>query len=174
MNGYLFPKENPRFLTQIIRQVFSKGKLSPLARNIASIGRSTAKNLMVSETVEGYALLLVNVLKLPSEVVPPKAVAEMPLKFKEKWQWHLFEAVSNSTYMNSSMRSNTYLDKFEQQWNNTRKYRLGAISAADGFFVYSIWEEEKNIAMANVRKRKEEEEVSDGLNIYIFFDKLMG
>lgn len=161
VNGYLYPKENPRFLTQIIRQVFSKGKLSPLARNIASIGRSTAKNLMVSETVEGYALLLVNVLKLPSEVAPPKAVAEMPLKFKEKWQWHLFEAVSNSTYMNSTMRSNTYLDKFEQQWNNTRKYRLGAISAADGFFVYSIWEEEKNIAMANVRKRKEEEELKD-------------
>uniref|UniRef100_A0A2N9FPT6 Glycosyl transferase family 1 domain-containing protein n=1 Tax=Fagus sylvatica TaxID=28930 RepID=A0A2N9FPT6_FAGSY len=161
VNGYLFPKENPRFLTQIIRQVFSKGKLSPLARNIASIGRSTAKNLMVSETVEGYALLLVNVLKLPSEVAPPKAVAEMPLKFKEKWQWRLFEAVSNSTYMNSTMRSNTYLDKFEQQWNNTRKYRLGAISAADGFFVYSIWEEEKNIAMANVRKRKEEEELKD-------------
>ncbi|KAF3971901.1 hypothetical protein CMV_004545 [Castanea mollissima] len=159
VNGYLFPKENPKFLTQVIRQVFSNGKLSPLARNIASIGRSTARNLMVSEAVEGYASLLVNVLKLPSEVAPPKDVAEMPLKFKEKWQWHLFEALLNSTYINCTLRSYTFLDKFEQQWNNAPKDR--PLSADDGPFLYSIWEEEKNIEIANARKRKEEEELKD-------------
>ncbi|KAE8685128.1 putative UDP-rhamnose:rhamnosyltransferase 1-like isoform 1 [Hibiscus syriacus] len=72
VNGYIFPKENIRVLTQIILEVIPNGKLSPLARNIASIGRGTVKNLMVPETVEGYAFLLENVLKLPSEVAPPK------------------------------------------------------------------------------------------------------
>ena len=55
-----------------------------MAHNIASIGRGTVKNLMVQETVEGYTLLLENVLKLPSEVAPPKAVIEIPSKLKEE------------------------------------------------------------------------------------------
>jgi hypothetical protein len=172
VNGYLFPKDNTRVLTQILRQVFSKGKLSPLARNIASIGRSTAKNLMVLETVEGYASLLVNVLNLPSDVAPLKAIAEIPPKFKEKWQWHLFEGISDSTYMNSTLKSYTFLEKFEQHRNHTQRDRSGAINADDGSFLYSIWEEEKNFEMANTRRRREEEEVSDVLDNSIFLSKI--
>ncbi|KAF5464390.1 hypothetical protein F2P56_014467 [Juglans regia] len=159
VNGYLFPKENTKVLTQMIRQVFLKGKISPLARNIASIGRSTARNLMVLETVEGYASLLLNVLKLPSEVASPGDVAEIPPKFKEKWQWHLFEVASNSTYTNRTLRGHTFLDKFEQHWNHTQRERSGDVKAANELFVYNIWEEEKEIAMSNARKGREEEEI---------------
>lgn len=87
MNGYIFPKDNIRVLRQIILEVISNGKLSPLARNIASVGRSTAKNLMVSEAIDGYATLLQNIIKLPSEVAPPKAVSEISHHVKEQWQW---------------------------------------------------------------------------------------
>ncbi|KAG2725429.1 hypothetical protein I3760_01G065500 [Carya illinoinensis] len=160
VNGYLFPKENTKVLTQMIRQVFLKGKISPLARNIASIGRSTARNLMVLETVEGYASLLLKVLKLPSEVASPGDVAEIPPKFKEKWQWHLFEVASNLTYSTDrTLRSHTFLDKFEQHWNHTQRERFGDAKAANELFVYNIWEEEKQIAMANARKGREEEEI---------------
>lgn len=168
MNGCLFPKENIRVLTQIVQQVFLQGKLSPLGRNIASIGRRTARNLMVLETVEGYASLLVNVLKLPSEVASPMNVAEISPKFKEEWQWHLFEAVSNGTYMNSTLRSYTFLDKFVQQWNITQRGSSASVNPTNDVFLYSIWEEEKNIEVANARKRREEEEVSDVQDKSIF------
>lgn len=159
MNGYLFPKENIRVLTQIILQVISKGKLSPLARNIASIGKGTTKNLMVLETVEGYALLLENVLKLPSEVAPPKAVTELPPKLKKEWRWHLFEAFLNSSYEDRTLRSTNFLKKVEEKWNHTQRDSYGPIATTDESFSYVIWEEEKNNAILNTRKRREEEEV---------------
>ncbi|XP_068330544.1 uncharacterized protein [Pyrus communis] len=161
VNGYLFPKENIRVLSQILVQVISKGKLSPLARNIASIGRGTGKSLMVSETVEGYASLLENVLILPSEVAPPRAVAKIPPKLKEKWQWHLFEAVSNSTYSDRNLRSHAFLDDFEEHYNRTREERLNGTTAINYSFMYSIWEEEKYIQMDSTKRRREEEMLKD-------------
>jgi hypothetical protein len=141
-------------------EVISKRKISPLARNIASMGRRTAKNLMVSEAINGYATLLQNIIKLPSEVVPPKAVSEISPHVKEKWQWNLLEAVPNSTYQNRVLRSNTFLDKYEDRWRNrSRKERSSTAVADSDSFVYMIWEEEKHIQMAITRKRIEDEEV---------------
>ncbi|XP_027334148.1 uncharacterized protein LOC113848922 isoform X2 [Abrus precatorius] len=161
VNGYLFPKDNVKVLRQILLEVISKGKISPLAHNIASIGRSTAKNLMVSEAIDGYASLLPNILKLPSEVAPPKAVSEIPLNVKEQWQWHFFEAVPNFTYQNRALRSNTFLDKYEDQWNHSQKNKSTTTVAANDIFVYSIWEEERYIQMAVTKKRREDEELKD-------------
>ncbi|KAM5555523.1 hypothetical protein ABKV19_023450 [Rosa sericea] len=166
VNGYLFPKENIRVLSQIILQVISKGKLSPLSRNIASLGKRTAKSLMVLESVEGYALLLENVLKLPSEVSHPKAAAEITPKWKEKWQWHLFEAVSNSSYLDRNLRSHAFLDVFEEQYNHTEQQKLNSIIGSDHSFIYSIWEEEKYTEMANSKRRKEEEMLKDRTDQY--------
>ncbi|KAL5792306.1 hypothetical protein ACOSP7_000900 [Xanthoceras sorbifolium] len=164
VNGYLFPKENIRILTQIILQVISKGKLSPLARNIASIGRGTVKNLMVWETIEGYALLLENVLKLPSEVALPKAIKELSPKLKEEWQWHLFETFLNSTYEDRTLRSDRFLNQVEEQWNQTQRESYGTMPATDDSFLYAIWEEEKSTVTFNTRKRKEEEELKDRMD----------
>ncbi|KAI4328856.1 hypothetical protein L6164_021179 [Bauhinia variegata] len=161
VNGYLFPKDNSKVLTQIILEVISKGKISPLAHNIASIGRSTARNLLVLESIEGYAYLLQNILKLPSEVTLPKDVSEVSPNLKEQWQWHLFEAVSNWTFENRTLRSNTFLDKYEEQWNISQKSKSGVTVATDDSFVYIIWEEERSIQMANTKRRREEEELKD-------------
>lgn len=117
------------------------------------------KNLMVSETVEGYASLLDAVLKLPSEAAPAKEVAEIPSKLKEKWQWQLFEGVSNFTILNRNEKSFTILDEFEKQWNHTKKEKPGSLIAFNESFVYDIWEEEKHTVMANIKRRREEEEV---------------
>lgn len=139
--------------------MISEGKLSPLVHNIASLGKSTAKNLMVMETVEGYASLLENLLKFPSEVASPKAVTEIPPKLKEEWQWNLFAASGHSTYTNRTSRSHRFLDKFEEQWSQSQ---TGGSVTTDESFPYSIWEEEKLIGIANAKKRREEDEVRDG------------
>ncbi|PSS24241.1 Phosphatidyl-myo-inositol mannosyltransferase [Actinidia chinensis var. chinensis] len=161
VNGYLFPKENIRFLTQTILEVVSNGKLSPLARNIASIGKRTAKNLMVLETIEGYASLVENVLNLPSEVKTSKAVGEIPSKLKEEWQWQLFESVSDSTYPNRTLRRHKFLEEIEKKWNRTQTQSSGTVTGMDETFLYGIWQEEKSIEMANTRKRREEELLKD-------------
>lgn len=159
MNGYLFPKDNIRVLTQIILQVITNGKISPLARNIASIGRGSVKNLMALETIEGYALLLENVLNLPSEVAFPKAIKELSPKLKEEWQWHLFEPFLNSTHEDRTSRSEKFLNQVELQLNHTERERYLSLPSTDDSFLYDIWKEEKEIQMLNVRKRREEEEV---------------
>ena len=159
MNGYLFPKENLKVLTQIVLQAISKGTPSPSAHNIASMGKNTSKNLMVLETVEGYATLLENVLELPSEVTPPKAVSEIPPKLKKEWCWNLFKAFLNSTHEDIALKSSEYLNKVEEQWNHEQRESSGLIAATNDSFSYDIWEEEKNTLMLNTRKRREDEEV---------------
>lgn len=151
MNGYLFPKENIKILTQILLQVISNAKLSPLARNVASIGRSTAKNLMAKETIEGYILLLENVLKFPSEVALPKTIEELSPKMKEQWQWHLFQFEDGT-----SPRSDRFLNQVEGQWNQTQRK---SVSSFDDSFSYAIWEDEKNTVALHMRKKREDEEV---------------
>lgn len=117
------------------------------------------KNLMVSETVEGYASLLDAVLKLPSEAAPAKEVAEIPSKLKEKWQWQLFKGVSNLTVLHRNQKSSTILDEFEKNWNHTPKRKPGSSFAFNESFVYDIWEEERHTVMSNIKRRREEDEV---------------
>lgn len=160
MNGYLFPKENTQLLTQILLQVISNGEVSSPARNIASVGRDTAKNMMVSEAVEGYVVLLENVLKLPSEASAPKPASEISSKLKEAWQWNLFEAFSDQSYLNRTLRSESFLNKIEEQWNITHKANYKSEISSDESFLYEIWEEQRNIDRMRATRRIEEEEVS--------------
>ncbi|XP_042480684.1 uncharacterized protein LOC122061481 [Macadamia integrifolia] len=161
VNGFLFPKENIRVLTQVLFQAVSNGKLSPLAQNIGSIAKGPARNLIACETIEGYASLLEKVLKFPSEVAHPKDVAEVPPRLKEEWQWHLFEEIVDPRYLNTTSRSYSFLDKIEEIWNHTQTESSGVRSSIDDSFSYSIWEEERYIEMVNARKRREEEELKD-------------
>ncbi|CAA0830660.1 glycosyl transferase family 1 protein [Striga hermonthica] len=156
VNGYIFPKDDTSFLTQIAFQAVSNGKLSLLSTNIASMGKSTAKNLMASESVEGYASLLENILSLPSEVAVPKAPNNIPKKLKAEWQWHLFDAIGGN---DSLYRDGTeILDRIEKQFNNSGRENVVASGEA---FSYAIWEEQKYIDTITMRKRREDEELKD-------------
>ncbi|XP_030548052.1 uncharacterized protein LOC115753546 [Rhodamnia argentea] len=161
VNGYLFPKDNVKMLSKIIRHVAVKGKVSPVAHNIAARGKNTGRDLMVSETVEGYASLLQVVLKLPSEVAPPRDVSELSPNHKQEWQWDLFETIPRPTYQKRIWRSDLFLDKIEERWNHTQKESSSSINAVDDTFSYSIWEEEKYLEVAATRKRREEQELKD-------------
>ncbi|XXG89937.1 hypothetical protein AAC387_Pa12g1822 [Persea americana] len=162
VNGYLFPKEDISMLTQVLFQVISKGQLSLLAQNIASIGKRHAKNLMVSETIEGYALLLGNVLKLPSEVANPKAIVDIPLPLKKEWQWHLFEEILDFKYPYRIFKNFSILDKVEKLWNPAPMEGYPNVSGTvDQAFFTTNWEELKSTEIENARKRREEEELKD-------------
>ncbi|KAL8268562.1 hypothetical protein R6Q59_002360 [Mikania micrantha] len=160
VNGYLFPKRNMEVLTQIMLQLVSNGKISSLGRNIASIGKHTAKNMMVLESVEGYASLIENVINLPSEVASPRAVTEIPSNYKTEWQWHYFEDIADSKYVNRTLRIHHFLNKLENRLNRTLKNSF-ADASADDTFLYSIWEEEKSIQTAFAKKRREDGELRD-------------
>ncbi|CAI9101206.1 OLC1v1038475C3 [Oldenlandia corymbosa var. corymbosa] len=161
VNGYIFPRENIRVLSQILMQVISNGKLSLLASNAAAIGKHTAKNLMVSESVEGYASLLESVLRFPSEVTNVEPVSEIPANLKAEWSWTLFEASRDSVLLNATRRIMKFLDEFEQQWNQTQNEgSVPAVGTNENFF-YGIWEEEKSFQIAYVRKRREDDELKD-------------
>nr|XP_043624428.1 uncharacterized protein LOC122595998 [Erigeron canadensis] len=160
VNGYLFPKENIKALTQIMLQLISKGRLSSLAHNVALKGKHTAKTLMVLESIEGYASLIENVLNLPSEVASPKAISEIPLNIKTEWQWQFFEAIADHKFVNRTSRIYSFLNKVEDRWNRTLK-EISAPVVADDTFLYSIWEEEKSIQTAMTKKKREDGELRD-------------
>ncbi|PWA81348.1 glycosyl transferase, family 1 [Artemisia annua] len=160
VNGYLFPKENTKALTQIMLQLVSKGRLSSLARDIASKGKHTAKNMMVMESVEGYASLIENVINLPSEVASPKAVSEIPSNIKTEWQWRFFKAVADRKYVNRTSRVYHFLNKVENRRNRTLKESSDGIQTNETF-LYSIWAEEKSLQTAVAKKRREDGELRD-------------
>lgn len=159
MNGYLFPKEDIKVLTQIMFQMISNGKLSLLARSAASVGKQTAKNMMVPDCVEGYASLLEKIIVFPSEVSVSRAAKDISAKWKAEWQWHYFESIADTHSPNEISITYEVLDKTEKQFNHTHKENMMASITTNDTFLYSIWEEHKHIEMANMIKRREDEEV---------------
>lgn len=145
-------------------QLVSKGRLSSLARDIASKGKHTAKNMMVMESVEGYASLIENVINLPSEVASPKAVSEIPSNIKTEWQWRFFKAVADRKYVNRTSRVYHFLNKVENRRNRTLKESSAGIQTNETF-LYSIWAEEKSLQTAVAKKRREDGEVMNTLHI---------
>lgn len=161
VNGYLFPKKNVAMITEILSQVISDGKLSFSAKNVGSIGKAQAENLLVSESVEGYAFLLEHIVKLPSEVAAPRTVADIPSRLKEEWLWYLFEDLADRNGRDRESRLDVVLDKMERQWNATYlESPFGTGGLIEEVFSPINWAEEKLIEMLNNRKRLEEEEVS--------------
>lgn len=160
VNGYLFPKDDIKVLTSIISKVVARGKLTPLAHQVASIGKGTATNLMVAEAVEGYASLLENILRLPSEVAAPKPVAEIPSQFKNEWQWNILNVVTDARFGSRNASSHLFLEKIEELWNH-KKADSPNKSAKDEEFLYTIWEEQKQTDFIIARKRREDDELKD-------------
>ncbi|KAL6560323.1 hypothetical protein OROGR_003882 [Orobanche gracilis] len=159
VNGYLFPKEDTRVLTQIASQVVSNGKISLLARNIASIGKLTSKNLMVPESVEGYTSLLENILDLPSEVSIPQSAKSIPVKLKTEWQWHRFEAFAGTVFPYRAGAE--FFDEAEKHFNHRDGENSMASFGTNDTFLYDIWEEQEYIDMITMRNRKEDDELKD-------------
>lgn len=157
MNAYLFPKDEIRMLTKILLEIVSNGKLSAVAQKVALTGKSHIKNLMASETIQGYVSLLEKVLTFPSEITPPKPIMEIPARLREEWQWNLFVNISDVNCLNRSFRSYTMLDKLEEQWNGGSFANISA--SFDEAFSSIDWQVQKRIEMENAKKRVEEEEV---------------
>ncbi|KAG5381421.1 hypothetical protein IGI04_032891 [Brassica rapa subsp. trilocularis] len=159
VSGYLFPKENLKVLSQIVLEVITGDKISPLAQNIRLMGKTAVKNMMAVESIEGYATLLENILKFSSDVASPKDVHTLPSKLREGWSWHLFEALMDASPNNRTARSYEFIANVEGQWNQTPGDSTKSRVVNDDSFVYEIWEGERYLQIINSKKRQEDEEL---------------
>jgi hypothetical protein len=147
-------------LTQVLLQAISNGELSVLGQKVASVGKAHAKDLMASEAIEGYAVLLENVLKFPAEALTPLTSGEIPLALKQEWKWHLFEDVKHLYHMNESLTDCKILQKIEE-WHTNRKDdpHIGTQKIDEAFSAIA-WNEERLNGIMDAKIKLEEEEVS--------------
>ncbi|VAH77664.1 unnamed protein product [Triticum turgidum subsp. durum] len=156
INGLLFPRKNIAMLSQVLLQVVSNGELSDLGKNIASVGKARAKDLMASEAIEGYAVLLENVIKFPSETLTPLTAGEIPLPLKQEWKWHLFEGVEHLYNVNESLADCKMLQKMD--WHRNRKDDPHSITPKiDETFSAIAWREERANGIMSAKMKLEEE-----------------
>lgn len=160
INGLLFPRKNIPMLTQVLLQAVSNGELSVLGKKVASVGKARAKDLMASEAIEGYAILLENVLKFPAEALTPLTSGEIPLALKQEWKWHLFEDVKHLYHMNESLYDCKILQKIE--WHTNRKDDpRSSTQKIDEAFSAIAWNEERANEVMNSKMKLEEEELKE-------------
>ncbi|KAM3350024.1 hypothetical protein ACQJBY_022690 [Aegilops geniculata] len=156
INGLLFPRKNIAMLSQVLLQVVSNGELSDLGKNIASVGKARAKDLMASEGIEGYAVLLENVIKFPSETLTPLSAGEIPLPLKQEWKWHLFEDVKHLYNVNESLADCKMLQKMD--WHRNKKDDPHSITPKiDETFSAIAWKEERANRIMSAKMKLEEE-----------------
>ena len=151
-------------LTQVLLQAVSNGELSVPGQKIASVGKARAKDLMASEALEGYAVLLENVLKIPAEALTPLTSGEIPLALKQEWKWHLFEDVKHLYHMNESLNDCKILQKIEWQINR-KDDPHSSTQKIDEAFSAIAWKEERANGIMSSKMNLEEEEVSIDANL---------
>jgi len=162
VNGLLFPKKNIGMLTQVLLRALSNGKVSVSGQKIASVGKVYAKNLMASETIEGYAVLLENVIKFPTDVLSPLTAGEIPLALKQEWKWHLFEDVKHLHRVNGSLSGYKILQKLEQEWHsNLMEHPSVGTSKISEAFSAIAWEEQRANEVLDIKRKMEEDELKD-------------
>uniref|UniRef100_A0ACD5VME3 Uncharacterized protein n=1 Tax=Avena sativa TaxID=4498 RepID=A0ACD5VME3_AVESA len=161
INGLLFPRKNVPMLTQVLLQAVSNGELSVLGQKVASVGKAHAKDLMASEAIEGYVVLLENVLKLPAEALTPLTSGEIPLALKKEWKWHLFEDVKHLYHMNESLNDCEIFQKIED-WPTSRKDDPpSSTQKIDEAFSVIAWNEERANEIMSTKMKLEEEELKE-------------
>ncbi|KAL6842762.1 hypothetical protein ACP4OV_027606 [Aristida adscensionis] len=162
VNGLLFPRKNIGMLTHVLRQAVSNGKLSVSGQKIATAGKAHAKNLMASETIEGYALLLENVIKFPADVLSPLTPGEIPLALKQEWKWHLFEDLKHLNRLNESSAGYKILQKLEEEWHsNQMGHPPESASKTNEAFSAIVWEEQRANEIMDIKRKMEENELKD-------------
>ncbi|EPS70431.1 hypothetical protein M569_04330 [Genlisea aurea] len=158
-NGFLFRKEDVRHLADLMSRLIFEGSLSKSARDVAAVGTVTVRTCMVAESVERYASLLENVLVLPSEVAVPCAAKDIPEKLKTEWRWRDFKPVLDDASPPEGYDG--ILDEVEKRFNHSLKENDAIPSGMNDSFLYSIWEEQKLVDSAYLRKKREDEELKD-------------
>uniref|UniRef100_A0ACD5VEY5 Uncharacterized protein n=1 Tax=Avena sativa TaxID=4498 RepID=A0ACD5VEY5_AVESA len=161
INGLLFPRKNVPMLTEVLLQAVSNGELSVQGQKVASVGKARAKDLMASEAIEGYAVLLENVLKFPAEVLTPLTSGEIPLALKQEWKWHLFEDVKHLYHMNESLNDCKILQKIEDWHTSQKDDPRSTTQKIDEAFSAIAWNEERANEIMSTKMKLEEEELKE-------------
>ncbi|XP_057873676.2 uncharacterized protein LOC131079678 isoform X2 [Cryptomeria japonica] len=165
-HGFLFPLGNVRMMTEVLTMAISSGKLSVLAHKIAFEGSLHAKNLMASNSIEGYSAILENILQLPSETAVPLPASEIPGTIRGKWQWQLMEETleSDDKYLKQDLKKTSIVFQVEELRTESppqEDFSLNGSIIQEETFSLSDWKEEKEKEMAEDRERREEEELEE-------------
>lgn len=83
----IFPKHNPDALMKAFTLLISEDKLSKFAHSIGSAGRLLAKNMLASECIMTYAMLIENIFNFPSDVLLPAPPSQLK---QSSWDWNIF------------------------------------------------------------------------------------
>jgi len=117
---------------------------------------------MASETIEGYAMLLENVIKFPTDVLSPLTAGEIPLALKQEWKWHLFEDMKHVYRVNGSLSGYKILQKLEQEWHsNLMEHPPVGTSKISEAFSAIAWEEQRANEVMDIKRKMEEDELKD-------------
>ncbi|XP_075488054.1 uncharacterized protein LOC142527203 [Primulina tabacum] len=159
VNGYLFLTEDIKGLTEIMFQMLSNGNLSLLALKAALNGKQTAKHIMVSEGIRGYASLLENIIILPSEVAVSRAVEDIPTEIQIEW---IFDSSESTEYTDPTNEiTKRFLDEVEKQFNSKHKENTLVSIAANDSVLRVIWEEQKQSDTDKMINSIQEEELME-------------
>uniref|UniRef100_A0A2P2MFZ7 Uncharacterized protein MANES_07G093200 n=1 Tax=Rhizophora mucronata TaxID=61149 RepID=A0A2P2MFZ7_RHIMU len=118
-HGIFFAKHKSESLMRAFSLLLLDEKLSKFAQDIASSGRQIAKNMLASECITGYAMLLENVLSFPSDALLPGPVSQLQHKV---WEWNLIgkeeletDDLAGIDEMDFSVRKSSVVYSFEQE-----------------------------------------------------------
>lgn len=107
-------------LVRAISVLSSDGRLTRIAKNIASSGRLLAKNMLASECITRYANLFEEVLNFPSDIILPDSIAQLP---KAVWEWDLFwdeikQASSDEQRDENVKKKSSVVIKLEEEFSD--------------------------------------------------------
>jgi hypothetical protein len=115
---------------------------------------------MASETIEGYAILMENVIKFPTDVLSPLSAGDIPSALKQEWKWHLFEDVKHLHNTDESFIGGKILQKLEEEWHSNQiEHPRVSTSKIDEAFSAIAWEEQRGNEILEMKRKVEEEEV---------------
>ncbi|XP_010241635.1 PREDICTED: uncharacterized protein LOC104586175 [Nelumbo nucifera] len=108
----IFKKNDPDTLLRAFFLLITNRKLSKFALTVASSGRLLAKNMMASECIASYALLLENILHFPSDALLPHPISQLQ---GHSWEWNSFR---------NAMERGTEILNFDQNSSSRRKISI--------------------------------------------------
>ncbi|GLJ06827.1 hypothetical protein SUGI_0049490 [Cryptomeria japonica] len=173
-HGLIFPSGNIKLMTRTVSRAISNGKLSHLARKIASSGQVHAKDLLASESVLGYANLLEKVLQFPSESMLPKPISSIPEKVKNGWQWDLFiepksvkdDQVAGNIFAGMDQPTNSSIvfsieDLLKSRPVSIDSSQYQTMTTKDEIPGPVDWEVQKSMEIVEETERREEDELEE-------------
>ncbi|KAK8949715.1 hypothetical protein KSP39_PZI005761 [Platanthera zijinensis] len=113
IHGFVFHPHDIDTLASAFSLLIEDKRLSSLARSVAYEGRSLAENMLASDSIIDFAILLESILQFPSDSFLPEPVSKIT---QQTWAWDLLE---NENHKNNDFQQHEGLWNLTAQRDNT-------------------------------------------------------